>query len=75
MPETRPDYIVVLHEIDRADFFATVPNYKSNLEIEKVRMEAAHPGWDVHASNGADKAAYHASNKYGVKSGSPNKEE
>jgi hypothetical protein len=74
MPDTIGDYVGVLHEIERAKFFGTVPNYLANLEIEKTRMEgdnpsfASNPGLQTMVDN------RRASNKFGVKRGSPNKE-
>jgi len=74
MAEVLGDYVKVLHEINRADFFGTVPGYKTNLEIEKSRMESENPTWAANPGLQTMIVATHNANKYGTKKGSPNKE-
>ena len=74
MPEVLGDYVKVLHEINRAKFFGTVPNYLANLEVEKARMEADHPTWATNPGLQNMVQNAHGSNKYGKKKGSPNSE-
>ena len=74
MPDTIAQYVKVLHEINRANFFGTVPNYLANLQIEKSRMEVSNPSFATNPGlqNMVDNT--HGANKYGEKKGSPNKE-
>ena len=74
-PEVLGDYVKLLHEINRATFFGTVPNYLANLQIEKARMEADHPSWGTNPGLPNLLANFKGTNKYGKKKGSPNSEE
>ena len=71
MPEVLGDYVQVLLQILRADFFGTVPNYKENLLIEKARMEADHPTWASNVGLQQMLANARAGQKFGKKKGSP----
>ncbi|MFC1709498.1 hypothetical protein ACFL2J_05560 [Candidatus Omnitrophota bacterium] len=73
-PETFGTYIKLRHEIARAEFFGTVPNYLANLAIERTRMETENPTWAMNPSLDTQLAARRNSNKFGRKRGSPHKE-
>ena len=73
-PEVLGDYVKVLHEINRANFFGTVPNYLANLMVEKARMESEHPTWASNQGLQNMLNNYKGTNKYGRKQGSPNQE-
>jgi len=74
-PETLGSYVKVLHEINRAVFFGTCPNYLANLEIEKARMETDNPTWATNPGLVNLLQNHKGANKYGKKKGSPNSEE
>ncbi len=72
--DTFGKYVQLRHEILRAEFFGTVPNYEANLAIERARMEADNPTYATNPGLDAQLDAWHNANKYGAKLGSPNKE-
>ena len=74
MPETVADYVNVIHEMNRAEFFGTVPNYLANLQLEKDRMDTENPSWATNPGLQQQITNKHSSNKYGSKKGSPNQE-
>jgi len=73
-PENFGTYIKLRHEIARAEFFGTVPNYLANLTIERTRMEADNPTFATNPSLATQMQARRNSNKFGRKRGSPHKE-
>lgn len=75
MADSMQYYAEVLYERDRATFFDTVPNYKSNVQIEIDRIEAAHPQWIGSPAVAALQSAFHGDHPYGHKKGSPHSEE
>ena len=75
MPEVIADYVKVIHEINRATFFGTVPNYLAQMEAEKARLEADNPSWATNPGLQAQIDNRHSTNQYGHKKGSPNSEE